>query len=369
MTPKLKRAVAIALYGLVVLVAFEGFCRLALSSEWLLWKIGTEDDSSWRLRWVNRPHDNSQIFYSFDIYHPLRGWAVQPGVHAMPVFSHKILNTNSRGLRGEREYEYQKPAGTRRILAVGDSFTFGDQVSDNETYVSLVEQLLPQTEVLNLGVHGYGHDQMLIYLREEGLRYRPDIVLIGFLRTDMLRNLVRFRDFAKPQFTLTNGQLALLNSPVPRPESVLNAEFSRLKGLDLLAITYARARSLLGLRYREAEELTVSILDEMLRSIRAAGATPIFAFFPERPDVTLAPEDKSPGESFLLAFCATRGVRCLSMRPAFHAETDRLESLFTGSHWSAAGHQIAAQQLRTYLLQNGFAPDGALEHPQSHPHD
>ena len=52
---------------------------------------------------------------------------------------------------------------------LGDSFTFGEDVGDDETYSHHLEQLLPGTEVINLGVHGYGHDQMLIYLREEGI--------------------------------------------------------------------------------------------------------------------------------------------------------------------------------------------------------
>jgi hypothetical protein len=42
--------------------------------------------------------------------------------------------------------------------------------------------MLPHTEVINMGVHGYGHDQMLILFGEEGVKYEPDIVILGFLR-------------------------------------------------------------------------------------------------------------------------------------------------------------------------------------------
>jgi hypothetical protein len=72
------------------------------------------------------------------------------------------------------------------------------------------------TEVLNLGVHGYGHDQMLLYLREEGLRYRPDVVLLGFVQIDMPRNQLSFRDYAKPRFGVRR-RLSRRNVPgVPR---------------------------------------------------------------------------------------------------------------------------------------------------------
>ena len=56
--------------------------------------------------------------------------------------------------------------------------------------------MLPQAEIINMGVHGYGHDQMLIFLKEEGIKYKPDIVLLGFLHMDMFRNMLDFRDFS-----------------------------------------------------------------------------------------------------------------------------------------------------------------------------
>ena len=72
-----------------------------------------------------------------------------------------------------------------RILILGDSFTFGTNVSDEESYPYYLERLLPGTEVLNMGIEGYGHDQMLLYLKEEGLKYNPDIIIVGFLYCDI----------------------------------------------------------------------------------------------------------------------------------------------------------------------------------------
>jgi len=51
-------------------------------------------------------------------------------------------------------------------------------VSDNETYSYYLQKMLPNAEIINMGVHGYGHDQMLIYLEEEGVKYKPDIFII-----------------------------------------------------------------------------------------------------------------------------------------------------------------------------------------------
>jgi hypothetical protein len=98
------------------------------------------------------------------------------------VFDGKTLNSNSKGLRGKAEHEYQRTAGKRRILVLGDSFTFGEEVSDDETFPHYLESALPNTEVVNFGVQGYGHDQMLLCLKEEGVKYYPDIVILDFLR-------------------------------------------------------------------------------------------------------------------------------------------------------------------------------------------
>ena len=52
-----------------------------------------------------------------------------------------ISHINRYGLRGPN-IEPKKPEGVFRILALGDSFTFGEGVSDNETFVVQLEKIL-----------------------------------------------------------------------------------------------------------------------------------------------------------------------------------------------------------------------------------
>src|SRR5262249_22825023 len=163
-------------------------------------------------RWVRRQNRMRRLYYTFDEHSPTRGWAVKANVRDFPAFSNgATVNTNSEGVRGQREYANPKPPGITRILIFGDSFTFGDEVADDETCAARLEQMLPGTEVVNLGVHGYGHDQMLLYLEEVGARYQPDVVLLGFVYLDMTRNLLGFRDFAKPRFDVQGDHLVLRN--------------------------------------------------------------------------------------------------------------------------------------------------------------
>src|SRR6516164_467780 len=204
----LRKIFIAVVYCLGVLAFFEATARGVLWSDWGFRRyVGTNtDDTAWRLSFVRR-HSQESIYDKFDIYHPTRGWAVRPGLSRITVFNNKTLSSNSRGLRGSSEYPYEKPLGTLRILTFGDSFTFGDEVSDNETWSYYLEKLLPGSEIINFGVHGYGHDQMLLYLWEEGIKYHPDLVILGFLSMDMRRNMLSFRDYAKPRFVLDGRHL------------------------------------------------------------------------------------------------------------------------------------------------------------------
>src|SRR5262249_2791962 len=225
--------------------------------------------------------------YSFDIYHPTRGWALRPGVSSIKV-ANTTFSSNSKGLRGFAEHAYEKAPGSLRILTFGDSFTFGDEVNDDETWAYFLEKLLPGSEVLNFGVHGYGHDQMLLYLREEGIKYHPDIVILGFVSIDMERNMLSFRDYAKPRFVLDRVRLVLTNTPVPRIDETLAREPWRLKLLDVLTMLRNGYRGRFEVLELETEmkQVTAALLDEIANTIRTAGAVPIFVYLPLAAEIT-----------------------------------------------------------------------------------
>ncbi|MGE3270676.1 MAG: SGNH/GDSL hydrolase family protein [Chloroflexota bacterium] len=100
------------------------------------------------------------------------------------------VQVNSKGLRGP-ETPYEKPAGVYRILVVGDSFTFGGQVEEEETLTARLEEQLQaalaaqgsapfKIETINAGVDGWNTANEIAWLRTEGFRYEPDLVLLMF---------------------------------------------------------------------------------------------------------------------------------------------------------------------------------------------
>lgn len=107
-------------------------------------------------------------------------------------------NINSEGLRGRLNYGYDKPAGARRILVVGDSYTFGRGVEDDETCAAVLESLLKaegkNAEVVNLGVPGYSTDNEYLHLKKKGVLFDPDmIILMAFPRNDVMD--MRYHDW------------------------------------------------------------------------------------------------------------------------------------------------------------------------------
>ncbi len=119
--------------------------------------------------------------------HPQLGY-----VHPVSVsywLGRNRVELNSHGLRDE-EVPYPKPPGERRILVLGDSVTFGWGVSQGETFSDRMEPLLrartgERWQVVNAGVNGYNSEQEAIYLQTEGMRYKPDIVLLVYVHNDV----------------------------------------------------------------------------------------------------------------------------------------------------------------------------------------
>jgi len=352
----LRSLAAGLLYVAAVLLLLEAASRLAVSVGPLFQRIAADDDSSNRLRWIQSRKRKSHVAYFFDEYHRTRGWTLKPGLRDLQVFGEKRLNSNSRGLRGTTEHAFEKEPGRTRIVVLGDSFTFGEEVGDAETYASQLAALAPGVDVLNLGVHGYGHDQMLLYLREEGLRYRPDVVLLGFVHIDMPRNLLSFRDYAKPRFERVLGRLELQGTPVPEPQSVIDAEPWRSKLLDLVAMLRARLDERSGAAEARAGRITAAILDEMTLTAASGGAKPAFAYLPVEDELERAGRGPTLRQRFFFDYCSARRVACLDLRPAFLARSRSGQAPSTRGHWSAAEHRLAAEALCDGLREQGLLP-------------
>ena len=144
------------------------------------------------------------------------GWSKIPLTHGVSERTGYAVEyrINSKGLRDE-ETTYKKPEDTFRIVLVGDSYTFGFGVPIEKHFSTLLEGYFQNVEVINMGIDGFGVDQELLYLKLEGFRYKPDLVLayVPHYAEHRHMHITRFGK-NKPRYLLVNGNLILTHSPV-----------------------------------------------------------------------------------------------------------------------------------------------------------
>jgi lysophospholipase L1-like esterase len=100
--------------------------------------------------------------------------------------------TNRLGFR-DVDHSLRKAKGTFRILVLGDSISIGLYIKKySETFPFLLEKNLldksKEVEVINMGVVGYNTLQEVEMLKERGLPFKPDLVLISYCLNDRERN-------------------------------------------------------------------------------------------------------------------------------------------------------------------------------------
>jgi hypothetical protein len=91
------------------------------------------------------------------------------------------------------DHQVKKEDGVYRILVLGDSFMEASHMDLEKGFARQLESKLnasthQKVEVINLGVGGSGTDQELRALECYGLKYKPDMVILGFLTSNDVRN-------------------------------------------------------------------------------------------------------------------------------------------------------------------------------------
>jgi hypothetical protein len=141
---------------------------------------------------------------------------------------------NREGFRNPKDFVAIRPDGeVLRIMVLGDSFVYGAGVSADRSFPSLLQKMLgSEVEVCNLGVPGWGVDQMyLAYQRYRDI-IQPAYVVLAFIDDDVSRVLESYRfaeRLTKPSFAFEDGEL-VLRGPPTFSERLLN----KLSGRSVL---------------------------------------------------------------------------------------------------------------------------------------
>lgn len=122
------------------------------------------------------------------------------------------------------------PAGERCVVAVGDSFTFGDQVDDDATWPAQLEARLGKP-VKNGGVFGYSFVQTVLRGEDLIARFPVDALVVSLIPDDLPRSEYSKRYTPVPWFDLVDGGIVLRNCPVQDTSDPREREQRGLKNL------------------------------------------------------------------------------------------------------------------------------------------
>jgi hypothetical protein len=331
---------------------------------------------------------------------PLLGWRKIPGAEAR--YDRRDFQTryrvNSRGLRGP-EFAHERSPGVARVLALGDSFVEAFMVDDASTVTARLQAELAQrgcrAEVVNGGTVGYSTDQEFLFYREEGRRYRADLVVLFVYHND-IPYLVQeeYGPYPKPRLAFEDAGPRVTNFPLPRyeppqratpvaqpkPPSVLlefvkdhlervsARQYNRLAALGL----WEPLRTLelneemrlyrvpeLG-HLRPAWSAFTWTLQSLARAVRDDGGELLLAYIPSRMEVDDASWEltqvryaldekyrRSAVAERVLQIARRVGVPELDFTAALKSGASRRAPVFfeTDSHWNAHGQATAAAAL------------------------
>jgi len=113
---------------------------------------------------------------------------------------------NSRGFR-DREYNLTKCAGCYRIIAVGDSFTDGMGVEENDSFPKLLEAKLNKTEVINAGLPSNSAVLEYLEIKYNLTKLKPDMIMLNFDIGDVIQdmNYLKYGVFSGNELIAVNG--------------------------------------------------------------------------------------------------------------------------------------------------------------------
>ncbi len=282
------------------------------------------------------------------------------------------MRINSQGIRSDREFSLEKPSNVYRIVLLGDSFFMGYEVELEDSVAWLLEKNLHgrgvNAEVINLAVSGFGTAENLIALRERGLAFQPDLVIMQWHQSDPADNL-RSNLFGISDGRLVEKQLQYLPGiatrdrlmNVPGYEWLINNSHlynlvrTKLSGLTKKRLLQRNTQaSLAGKNQSSENSLLLENLNELLilavkKKAEQQGAKLLVFDVPRRASRT---EFKSSFEELDLALLEdTNMVSPITLFTAKGGPDVKLYTEKGNGHWTELGNRFVANLLTDKVLE------------------
>ena len=282
----------------------------------------------------------------FSITDPLLGHVPRPGMS----FRHLAGFTITIGADGMRENGQPRVEAERPLtVAVGDSYTFGDRVNDDESWPAVLERILGQ-RVINAGAPGFGFDQTVLRAEQLAAVYAPDTIIVSFIPHDIVRSQMSVcYGRAKPYFDIDSSGLHLHAAPAASPVRFagLKAILARSLTVELLVPEFLHWEGPDTMVHQRGIEVACLLMDRLSALDRAARVVVLA----QPQQATARPGDLGVTRD-VLACAKANDLLALDLFPIVERlQLAQRERLFDG-HMTAEGNRLVARELAAFLARH-----------------
>ena len=277
------------------------------------------------------------------------------------IISGRVCTVNRQGYADSQDFlppdEFDD---SLRILALGDSFTFGSSADIGKSYVNYLEARFPDNDIWNTGISGSGTNQAIAAFKWFAPQLRPQLTTLGFVMNDFNDNLLPIDSWigvVTPERTRTTLRTHYFDvfGNVYEYDPVIALRYAWLSaGPPRNSFEYALGLTRLGtlvLRFRDGvgpilgglQAKQISTTREYLLELRdlanAHDSDLLVLIVPDRKDFDV------PGTFFrtALELMEELGIPYLNPSHLLDAVSDYAGPL--DGHWSTAGHQKVGRYL------------------------
>jgi hypothetical protein len=276
---------------------------------------------------------------------------------------------NRFGLRGP-EWELEKPADVRRIMAVGDSSVYGFGVYDEDVFTAQLDARAgDEVQVINSAVPGYSSYQAVNLLKIRSLALDPDVLIIGTLWSDNNFDTMIDREMMAAYGTFGNRSARRLRAFLDLSAAFRVADYLlrvKVKEPDSQKVGWMEGRPEGGRARRVEINDYARNLETMAELVHEIGGEVMFLMLANREDLgpvsAHGPAAWDPYRDVMRDAAARHGAPLVDIPAIFHASGVSADELFIDAmHPSARGHALLADAVEAALLERRW-PDGmALE--------
>ncbi|MBA3967033.1 MAG: SGNH/GDSL hydrolase family protein, partial [Nitrospirales bacterium] len=313
------------------------------------------------------------------------GWTVGRNRKGVGPFGETYFS-NEDGLRAPKNgASLRERSSVLRIALLGDSYTFGEDVSYEDTWGHQLETRLgTDVQVLNFGVPAYGVDQAYLRYLRDVRDWKPDIVILSFISHDVVRSGMVYYWIgfagaavpgAKPRFSLAGKQLAPLNLPLPSMEQIHSV--STIGDLPFIELdsAYNSAdwewhlyqysylfRFLISWRGNplstsyefdaDIQQVSEAIFKSFIRTVQTDGALPMVVFLPEYTEFRHSFKPLSERDLLGRRVAREAGIEFLDLTSCLESVGDG-DRFTTGWHYTPQANGVVARCLDQQITGAG----------------